>query len=112
MTKNSCLTTSSILLLSLLISLTHTSCAGESYEDCILKNVKGVTDKQALSMIRNACREKTAAPIPKKCRDIKEDYFGFLGGGSIGPSELEKCIAECLESGWWERTFGSCRTYF
>lgn len=114
MFKNICLKTPSMLLLSLFISLTNISCAGESYEDCILNNVKGVTDKQALSMIRDACAKKTAAPIPipKKCRDIEGygDLSPALRMRLSGPSEREKCIDECLESGWWERTFGSCST--
>lgn len=120
MLKNIRLKTSSMMLLSLFISLTNISCAGESYEDCILNNVKGVTDKQALSMIRNACAEKTAAPIPKKCRDLplQQSDFWARSGGTLrlsvptGPPYQEECIAECKKSGWWEKTFGSCSTYF
>ena len=111
MNKNSYLKTSSMLILSLFSLLAYTGCANESYEDCILNNVKGVTDKQALTMIRNACREKTAAPIPKKCRDISEENTALFSWEKDA-SEREKCITKCKESGWWDKTFGSCSTYF
>ena len=81
----------------------------ETYEECILKNIKGVTNKYAVASIRAACRTKTT---PKKCRQ----YLGgdYKGGGSLSAmipqtyEKLKQCKAECEKAGLWSRTFGEC----
>lgn len=98
----------------------------ESYEDCILDHMKGVSDRLAAANVREACAVKA---IPKMC---KQDYrTGFLDRyqrpasdrhspnddwiyqafGSQSDSEyakFEACMKKCEGAGFWDRTFGSC----
>lgn len=86
----------------------------ESYQDCILKNMKNVNDRLAAVEIRESCLYKTT---PQKCRRyIGEDGIFFIKGKS-GKTELMSgeevraiCIKECKEANLFSRKFGECST--
>jgi len=41
--------------------------AAETYNDCILENMKGVGGDVAARLVRKACENKVLAYVPKKC---------------------------------------------
>jgi hypothetical protein len=88
------------------------------YEDCILQNMKGVSDRAAAVAVRKACEVKTT---PKLCRDdannMQRASFDVTGARKAGYTDQEiyvylrnLCVKECAESSWWSRTFGDCKT--
>lgn len=107
-----------IVLLSLLVASAH---AGP-FETCILENMKGVQAQAAAQAIYRACKEKTT---PKKCRDgelskprlvefvdnagNKSTTLASLAGESLREAR-EQCLAACVTSSYWSRTFGECST--
>lgn len=112
------------------------SAVGGPYEDCILQNMKGVSDRAAAFAVKKACEVKTT---PAKCRDQqlrarlgqvpaaysfddlpttnKPDFSAY---GTLAPtrpptdrevaSAQKECISECAATSWWSRTFGECKT--
>lgn len=126
MNKRSTLSSLTILLL---IFLTFPLAArSETYEECVLKNIKGANDQRVLMTIKSACREKT---LPKKCRKIQNTPVSAVDSSDpaervrhaaeqiikklYDPSynqakeeEIGSCVAECRTAGLWSRTFGEC----
>ncbi len=62
-------------LLAALVALPAAAALAGPYEDCILRNMKGVQAQAAAGAIMRACKEKTT---PKKCRDaeIRRNIIG------------------------------------
>lgn len=85
--------------------------AGE-YDDCILENLKGVTDRVAVYEVKAACRHKALPYVPAKCQP-DPDY--------VPRTSLELKLAAlhfdvpcalletCLNASWWSKHFGECR---
>ncbi len=95
----------------------------ETYDECILTNLKGVTDRYIANQVHSACRRKT---MPKQCRQ-------YLGGIPFAPwppmeckkersfdemiygrsdceavAQLNACLKGCEEASYWDKTFGEC----
>jgi hypothetical protein len=89
----------------------------ESYQDCILNNMKYANNSVASLQIKNACLDKTT---PKKCRPYLEHNFdnylkkknGYTFDELTMPSEqlLSQCLEQCEEAVLFERKFGECST--
>ncbi len=109
----------------------------ETYEECVLDNLKGVNDKFVMSAVRSTCKRKTT---PKKCREILDKpYEEFKSNETIRrefdaemdaiikgkhrpltytdeetiqrkETALRNCIAECENEGMYSRYFGECST--
>lgn len=104
------------------------------YEDCILQNMKGVTERAAAFAIREACEVKTT---PKKCRGKLQSNSGVaelaakvdkgkrqhpgtknlldkldfsFDSQEVQAALRETCLKECSNSPWHSRTFGECST--
>lgn len=99
----------SLLGLCLLASVSTASIA-ETYDDCVLKNVKGVQSEAAVRAVRAACYSKT---LPRKCVD--EANLRPTGGTLAdlypelyGSTKRERCIQECRSASWFSRTWGEC----
>lgn len=122
---------SSLAILALIFLAFPLAARSETYEECVLENIKGANDQRVLMTIKSACREKT---LPKKCRKIQNAPVSAVDSPDAGengiksdtwleqlikkddPSyryqakeeEIENCVAECRTAGLWSRTFGEC----
>lgn len=113
------------------------SLLAETYEECLLENLKGVNNKSVMNAVRSACKRKTT---PKKCREILDKpYEEFKSNETIGrefaadmdamikgeleplkyidqetiqrkETALQNCINECEREGMYSRHFGECST--
>lgn len=94
------------------------------YEDCILQNMKGVSDRLAANSVRLACKEKTT---PKKCRgeELRRgiigmdmwEKFDLAAARKSGYTDEEllayltgACLKQCAAASFWSRTLGECST--
>ena len=112
----------------ILLSLFGVSTYAGPFEDCILKNMKGVQAQGAAQAIYRACAEKTT---PKACRDKEiasriEAQYGPAPNPSTTRSafddltyaiyqnqiktETDSCLRRCATATYWSRTFGECST--
>jgi hypothetical protein len=87
----------------LICALVMSPAFGDSFNDCILENMKGVQDRLAALEIRNACLEKTT---PKKCRELLPHKNPQTG---VFDFSLEHCLEQCQEASLWARYVGECR---
>jgi len=103
-----------LLLLILLISK---PCFAGEYSDCILENMKGVSNGFAANQVKNACEEKALRYVPAKCFTTDEQRatlratFALL---HLTPSFDEyiinsACVNECLNASYWSKHFGDCK---
>jgi hypothetical protein len=96
----------------------------ETYNDCILENMKGVGSQAGAYLVNKACREKALPYVPAKC----QPHFGQLtqeeideGNNAEPPSaavvkaaelaseqRLRDCINSCLNASYLSKHFGDC----
>lgn len=106
-----------ILVLSLFLIITFFTLElhAESYQDCIIKNMKNVNDRLASAQIMIACRDKTT---PKKCRNYLKPNIQYIEiprdtlDEKLEPERylLYNCLRECEQASFFERRFGECST--
>lgn len=102
----------SLLGLSLFVSGPSGSFA-ETYDDCVLKNMKGVQSEVAVKAVQAACYSKT---LPRKCageanRGPTVRPTGGMTFADLHPELFDstrRCIAECRSANWFSRTWGEC----
>lgn len=126
-----------MLILCMMLSASSKALLAETYEECVLENLKGVNDKFVMREVRSTCKRKTT---PKKCREILDKpYEEFKSQETIGreftadmeamfkgeveplkfidqetiqrkETALQNCIKECESEGMYSRHFGECST--
>ena len=83
----------------------------ETYNECILDNMKGVGSQAGAYLVNKACRNKVLPYVPKKCKQhspvtTKEDEIDkFLD--AYAPS-YQYCVNECLNASFWSKHFVDC----
>jgi hypothetical protein len=116
------------------VLLSFSSEAGD-YDDCILENMKNVSDKTAANQIMRACARKALPHTPAKCKrpepaggkqvgigyfdhlypedaandGAPPDYASRFAATAIWtPIDID-CVAECRNASWWDKNFGECK---
>jgi len=80
--------------------------AAETYNDCILENMKGVGGDAAARLVRKACRDKVLPYVPAMCLPKPTNTEQ---GSLFDHIPNEACIEKCLNAGYWAKTFGDCK---
>lgn len=108
----------------------------ETFNDCILENMKGIGSHAAAVMVRKACRDKVLPYVPAKCQKKlwKEPAEVTQGGNffdqfdKVAPKgmnrlyddptskatipvdiTIDECVTVCLNASYWSKTFGDCK---
>ena len=88
----------------------------EWYLECAARAAKEkVEGERQFVQLLNLCYHQA---VPKKCRDVSENEYPptvgkptaleFLGLRHGRGSYKELCVIECLNAGYYSRTFGEC----
>ncbi len=85
-------------LVALLIVLPLTSCGPQNYNDCILENLRGVSNDQVARQVARACRAKF--PIQATNRD--GTAVAKCATRQMTSNELAKLQISVAEKKWWE----------
>jgi len=105
----------SVFVLLLGCALAH----AETFNDCIMDNMKGVGSSPEAMMVRQACRDKVLPFVPAKC-NLKLNKLtteelnkaGPFDSTEVVPIDLEQgkmdCINACLNASYWSKHFGDC----
>jgi len=104
------------------LSFMATSAAAETYNECILENMKGVGGDVAARLVHKACRDKVLPYVPAACKKIvmpqrsiesdkktsgRDALDNWLD--AVGPVLAEECVQKCLNASYLSKTFGDCK---
>jgi hypothetical protein len=100
--------------------------SAETYNECILNNMKGIGSNVGANLVRRACKDKVLPHIPAKCIrklvQINETPSGnpFDRFDKARPHPASRyrpgyvevvdqgCINSCLNASFWSKRFGDC----
>lgn len=85
-------------VLALLIFVLLSSCGPQNYNDCILENLRGVSNDQVARQVARACRAKF--PIQVTNRDVTA--VAKCATRQMTSNELAKLQISVAEKKWWE----------
>lgn len=91
-----------------LLVLVAGSLHAETYNECILENMKGVGSQYGAALVNKACREKALPQAPAKCVRLRTlaDVDPW-NTSNRNPAYLS-CINSCLNASEWSKHFGEC----